>query len=346
VKLESDRARPAESVRRTQRRFTIHEEEDMIRTHPLALACALAALAASDAALAHGFAGKRFFPATLAGEDPFVADELSLPTVSSTKSRAEGDEPGSRTTATSIDYTKRITPNFGVGLGASQLRLSPDGGETVKGADNWAASLKYQFHKDDAAESIASFGVDWDIGNSGSKKVGAEDFSTVTPALFAGKGFGDLSAPYLRPLAVTGALGVAIPSRSSTSTTGVDDDGNEVTSVERHPHVLNVSFSLQYNLGYLQSFVKDIGLGEPLKRMIPIIELNLQKPLDRGRGPTTGTWNPGILWTGRQIQFGIEAILPINSNTPVRRGWIAQLHFYLDDIFPRSLGRPIAGTAQ
>ena len=32
-------------------------------------------------ALAHGFAGKRFFPATLATDDPFVADELSLPTI-------------------------------------------------------------------------------------------------------------------------------------------------------------------------------------------------------------------------------------------------------------------------
>ncbi len=31
---------------------------------------------------AHGFAGQRFFPATIATEDPFVADELSLPTVS------------------------------------------------------------------------------------------------------------------------------------------------------------------------------------------------------------------------------------------------------------------------
>jgi hypothetical protein len=319
----------------------------MTRICSCALVCALA-FAATDAALAHGFAGKRFFPATLATEDPFVADELSLPTVSSTKSRAEGDEPATKTTTTSVDYTKRITPNFGVGLGASWLRLSPEGGETVKGADNWAANLKYQFHKNDAAESIASFGVDWDIGKTGAKRVGAEDFSTVTPALFVGKGFGDLpeSMKVLRPFAVTSTLGIGIPTRSSTTTTTLDDDGNAVSSTERHPHVLKFGFSLQYSVSYLQSFVKDVGLGAPFNRMIPVIEFSLEKPLDRGRGPTTGTWNPGILWAGRTVQVGIEAILPINSSTPVRRGWIMQLHFFMDDLFPRSFGKPVMGTAQ
>jgi len=110
--------------------------------------------------------------------------------------------------------------------------------------------------------------------------------------------------------------------------------------------VLNVGFSLQYSLSYLQSFVKDAGLPAPLNRMTPLIEVSLAKPLDRGGGPTTGTWNPGVLWAGRTMQIGIEAILPINSSTPVRHGWIAQIHFFMDDIFPRSLGRPISGTAQ
>lgn len=312
----------------------------------LVLACALAV---SGAALAHGFAGKRFFPATLATDDPFVADELSLPTVSGTTSRASGDEPGLKTTTTSVDYTKRITPNFGVGLGASWLRLKPDEGPTVSGADNLAASAKYQFYRNDAAESIASFGLDWDIGHSGAKRVGPEDFSTFTPTLFAGKGFGDLSESlkYLRPIALTGTLGVDIPSRSSTTTTSVDPDtGDQVTTTERHPHVLNIGFSLQYSLSYLQSFVKDVGLPAPLDRMIPLVEVSLQKPLDRGGGPTTGTWNPGVLWAGRYMQFGVEAILPINSSTPVRHGWIAQIHFFMDDLLPRSLGRPISGTAQ
>ena len=35
-----------------------------------------------DLAGAHGFAGDRFFPATILTDDPFVADEMSLPTFS------------------------------------------------------------------------------------------------------------------------------------------------------------------------------------------------------------------------------------------------------------------------
>jgi len=47
-------------------------------------ACALAlalSLTSVQVAQAHGLIGKRFFPATLATDDPFVADELSLPTI-------------------------------------------------------------------------------------------------------------------------------------------------------------------------------------------------------------------------------------------------------------------------
>lgn len=297
--------------------------------------------AAAGNAFAHGFAGKRFFPATLATEDPFVADELSLPTVSRRKTGASRDEPATLETDASVDFTKRITPNFGLGLGATYLRLRPDGGGTQKGFDNLAASLKYQFYKSDERETILSVGADWDIGGTGAKSVGAESFSTVTPALFFGKGFGDLSdgVKYLRPLAVTGTVGVAVPTRSSTTT--VDDGGNVTT--EQHPHVLNLGFAVQYSLLYLQSVVKDVGLGEPFNRMIPVVEFSLQKPLDRGRGPTTGTVNPGVLWAGRYMQYGIEAIIPLNSRTGGKTGVMFQIHFFLDDIFPRSIGRPLAG---
>jgi hypothetical protein len=299
------------------------------------LAWALIATGASSVVFAHGFAGKRFFPATLATDDPFVADELSLPTVARTRTRGSDDEPATDQTSTSVDVTKRITSDFGIGLGASYLRVSPDGGDTVAGADNFAANAKYQFYKNDEHESIASIGVDWDIGNTGARRVGAESFSTVTPAVFMGKGFGDLSegAKYLRPLAVTGSAGIAIPTRASTDT-------------EQNPDVFQVGLALQYSLPYLQSFVKDVGLFEPFSHMIPLVEFSLEKPLDRGGGPTTGTVNPGVLWAGRYMQLGVEAIVPLNDRTPVRRGWIAQIHFFVDDLFPKSIGRPIFGAAR
>src|ERR1700737_3677464 len=47
----------------------------------LALALVFAALPCTDA-FAHCFVGARFLPATLATDDPCVADEMSLPTVS------------------------------------------------------------------------------------------------------------------------------------------------------------------------------------------------------------------------------------------------------------------------
>lgn len=296
---------------------------------------------AADRALAHGFAGKRFFPATLATDDPFVSDELSLPTVSRRKTGASGDEPATLETDASVDFSKRITPNFGLGLGATYLRLQPDGGETQKGFDNLSANAKYQFYKSDEHETILSVGADWDIGGSGAKSVGAESFSTVTPTVFFGKGFGDLSdgLKYLRPFAVTGTAGVAMPTRSSTTT--VDSDGNPTT--EQHPDLLNLGFAVEYSLLYLQSFVKDVGLGEPFNRMIPVVEFSLQKPLDRGGGPTTGTVNPGVIWAGRYMQYGIEAIIPVNGATGGKTGVIFQIHFFLDDIFPRSIGRPVFG---
>jgi hypothetical protein len=219
--------------------------------------------------------------------------------------------------------------------------LRPEGGDTQRGFDNAAASIKYKFYQDNERETILSAGVDWDIGSSGSKRVGAESFSTVTPALFFGKGFGDLpdSAMYLRPLALTGSVGIGIPSRASSSS--FNDDGDVV--IERHPHVLNLGFAVEYSLPYLQSFVRDVGLREPFNRLIPIVEFSFSTPIDRGRGPTTGTVNPGVLWAGRYVQLGFEAVMPINHQTGSRVGWIAQLHFFLDDIFPTTIGKPIFG---
>ncbi len=293
----------------------------------------------ADPSFAHGFAGKRFFPATLATDDPFVADELSLPTVS--RRRTADDAAPSIDSSASVDFSKRVTDDFGVGFGATWLRLEPRGGTRVQGFDNFALNAKYQFYKSDLHETILSVGVDADLGGTGSRRVGAESFSTITPALFVGRGFGDLpeALRLLRPVAMTGSVGIGVPTRSSSAS--LDDDGNPVT--EPHPHVLKIGFALEYSLPYLNAFVKDIGLPGPLRNAIPIIEVALEKPLDRGRGPTTGTINPGILFPGRTMQLGIEAVIPVNRRTGGSTGVLMQLHFFLDDLFPKSLGKPLLG---
>jgi len=243
-----------------------------LRSIAMSLAVAVASIAILPAqpAAAHGLAGKRFFPATLATDDPFVADELSLPTVESRRMPGAGDEPATRETGFAVDVSKRITENLGIGFGATYKVLQPDGGDTQRGFDNLAASIKYKFYQNDEHETILSAGIDADIGGSGSKRVGAESFSTLTPALFFGKGFGDLpeSMKFIRPLAVTGLVGVGIPTRSGT--TSISDEGE--VSVDRHPHTLEWGFAVEYSLPYLQSFVQDVGLREPFSRMIPVVE--------------------------------------------------------------------------
>lgn len=308
------------------------------------VAAASAAMLAipSGSAFAHGVAGKRFFPATIATDDPFVADELSLPTVSTIREPGDGGAGTTRTTEIAVELSKRITPKLGISVDESWTRLQPDGGPSVSGLNNLEAGLKYQFLRSDVHEAILSAGLSVEIGGTGADRVGADPFSTWTPQLFFGKGFGDLpdSLGALKPFALTGIVGVSCPTRSSTTT--IDPDTGDA-DVERHPHVLQWGVALEYSIPYLQSFLKDIGLRGPFNRMIPVVELAMSTPLDRGRGATTGTINPGILWAGTYVQVGVEAILPVNAHTGHNVGAQAQLHFYVDDLFPRTVGRPLLG---
>src|SRR5438105_14934349 len=97
------------------------------------LACAVCEFSATGRADGHGFAGARFFPATLSTDDPFVADELSLPTVSSI---VMPDGGGTRDTELSVDIAKRITPNFGIEIGETLLILHPSREGSVSGFGN------------------------------------------------------------------------------------------------------------------------------------------------------------------------------------------------------------------
>jgi hypothetical protein len=41
------------------------------------------------------------------------------------------------------------------------------------------------------------------------------------------------------------------------------------------------------------------------------------------------------------MQFGLEALIPVNRESGSNIGVIGQLHWYLDDIAPNTLGRPL-----
>ena len=302
----------------------------------LLAATALIALTATGAQ-AHGLIGKRFFPATLAIDDPFVADELSLPTISHIKLRGDDESPPTRDTTISAEFSKRLSRDFGFSLGGAYKILDPDGGSQLTGFDNMEVSLKYVFFKSEEHETLISAGVSWDVGGTGSKKVGAESFDTVTPTLFFGKGFGDLpdSLDYVKPFALTGSIGLALPTRRYNEIRTTEADGTVTSDREKNITTVQWGFSFQYNLQYLQSYVRDVGLPQPFSRMIPIVELALETPTnDPKTSRTTGTVNPGIIWFGKYIQLGLEAVVPINTASGKNVGVLGQVHFYLDDILP------------
>lgn len=326
------------------------DEDTMNDTRSLAIARRLAAGAALGVATAvpapvsaHGFAGARFFPATIATDDPFVADELSAPTITWQKNPADAPGvPAQRETDYSLDAARRITDRFGIELGATWKTLRTPGTVDVRGLDNLSVGAKYQFFESDAHEAIASVGFDWDVAHSGAARVGADPFSTVTPALFFGKGLGDLpeTMPWLRPIAVTGLVGVGIPSRASTSTR--NDDGS--VDVERHPHTLEWGLAFEYSIPYLNANVRGTGWPDVFNRLTPVVELAMSTALDRGSSGTTGTVNPGLLWDGRTVQIAAEAAIPVNRASGSYVEWTLQLHFFLDDLFPKTFGHPLVGS--
>jgi hypothetical protein len=286
-----------------------------------------ALVATPNRADAHGFAGERFFPATISTDDPFVADELSLPTFQAIR---QPGAPPAKTFDFSADIALKLTPNFGIEIADGYLLQKSSGSRLQTGFHNVEVGGKYQLLVSAEHETIVSVGVNAEIGGTGRASIGTDRFSTITPGLFFGKGLGDLpdSVWALRPLALTGQLGVSFPTRSSV-------EGGRV------PNNLGWSVAVEYSLIYLEEHVKDIGLCAPFKRLIPLVEFAMQTPLNRVSGPTTGTVNPGIIWSGQYFQLGVEAIIPINSHTGNNVGVVGQLHFYLDDILPKVFGKPL-----
>jgi hypothetical protein len=282
-------------------------------------------------AFSHGFAGDRFFPATLTTDDPFAASEMSLPTFSEFR---QPGEPSFNEFDISTDISLLLFPNTALtaGDGYSIQRVANQ--KTRTGFDNVELNLLYEFFENDKHEAIASIGLTWNIGRSGSQSiVGNDTFSTWTPTFYFGKGFGDLpeSVPFLKPFAITGTLGLGIPTNS-----GSQSDPN--------PNTLEWGLALEYSLIYLQEHVKDIGLKAPFNRLIPLVEFAMSTPVNRNVDKlTTGTINPGVIWSGQYFQLGIEAMMPVNNESGHNIGIIAQIHFYLDDLLPKIFGKPLFG---
>jgi hypothetical protein len=297
---------------------------------------------------AHEIVGNRFFPATIGIDDPGVNDELSLPTVDNFRT---GDDPPIKQRDVSGEFSKRITEDFAIILGSTYTFLSPTD-PTAAGANgfqNLETTFKYRVFKSPEHEFVFSAGLTIEWGGTGSETVGAEPFHHYIPTIYFGKGLGDLpdTFSWIRPVAITGQVGYSIPARNFTTTFSVDPDSGELTSdTEFHPRVLNWGATIQYSMPYLKSSVIDLGLPDFINHLIPLVEATLQTPVANtitSGTLTTGTINPGVIYVSNTFQLAVEALIPINRQSGSNVGVIAQLHFYLDDLDPRGIGKPIFG---
>jgi hypothetical protein len=236
------------------------------------------------------------------------------------------------------ELSKRITENFGVSIGETWTQIRQPNGSVAAGFQDLETTFQYQLIKDSSHEFALLAGVIVDWGNTGATNSGlGTSYSLVTPTLYFGKGFGELpdSLSWARPFAVTGQVGYQIPTSSF-----------DFTQNAFIPQQAVYGASLQYSLPYLKSEVVDLQLPDFFNHLIPIVEASFSTPVANNFGnpyTTTGTINPGAIWVGGYFQVGLEAVIPINRESGNGVGVLGQLHLYLDDMFPTTVGQPLFG---
>lgn len=275
-------------------------------------------------AAATGVAGDRLFPSTLLVEDTQNDDELELPTVSWLRRGGNGDTPAARELNVTGQMSRLLTPDLAFSIGTGWRRLGVLGSGRGQGWENLDLGLKYRTFVSEPHEFLVSTGLFAEVGSTGTRRVDAERFSTIQPVVTFGKGWGDLprDLDWLRPVAVTGAAGIGVPTGAAATTA-------------------RYGLSLQYSLYYLDRHT-GIPVEPWLNRLIPLIEFAVETPLGRSYGSrTTALAAPGIVWMGETMQFAIEALIPLNRRTGRGFGVIAQTHFFLDEMLPRVFGKPL-----
>ncbi len=270
----------------------------------------------STVARSEGYVGKRFFPSTIVIESPFISDKLALTYF---RTEAPGSNGGDAWTSNPrLQYALRVTKRLQLSINASYLHVKNPGHPPANGFNDWQVGAKYNFARIPSTESIFSVSLNSTIGGTGSPRVGANSHTTLSPQLLYAQGFGIYfdAIKFLRPLAIGANVGPNIVTNNYT-----------VTSI-------NWGFAIEYSFLYLDHFIYQFKI--PLiNSLVPVIEIPLSTCTQGScSGQTTGNVDPGIIYVGRYGQFGIEAIIPINSNTGSKIGGVAQLYLYLDNIFP------------
>src|SRR5713101_4391429 len=163
------------------------------------------------------YVGDRFFPSTLATTVPTAADFynppyfVKLPDTATTSSTREIDIP--------TTYSRLVTKDLGVFFTETFRILEDANRGTRSGFDDLVIGAQYQLYTNPEHQFVFTVGGTAAIGGTGAPGI-ASSFSTLTPTLYIGKGFGDLpdSAAWLRPLTISATAAVAVPTETSTLT--------------------------------------------------------------------------------------------------------------------------------
>ncbi len=307
----------------------IHEQQTVVDRRTLVIAGAMGfskTLAATSAA--HGFKSAiSSSPATITTDDPLVTDELSF---TFNAIPGSGDRRRSRLSPPASEFNKLILPKFTLGFSDDYAWLKPTGEKTVHGWDNLTITAKYEIWRMATLTPPSSPSSLPNPRNRRHRKPQhrtRNSFSTFTPTLYFGKGFSDLpdALNFFKPIAITGTLGLNFPTEAAD------------------PNSLEWGLALEYNLPYYHQHIQDLGLPEPFKNMIPLVEFAGDSPFNRDGGITTLTINPGVLWESRYAQIGLEALIPVNHESGTHIGGILQMQVYIDDLLPKLFGGPIFG---
>lgn len=323
------------------------------RRRPLAARLAPIALLPFAHAHAHVVAGARVFPVTLTIDDPGVSDEASIPAFAYSRSGADGGTGPTHETDFGFEYDKTITPDTALILNDGYGVFQTDGSKTRTGFQNLFVTGKWQAYTNGLHEFVVSLGVIREIGGTGTTHTGGDRTGSTAPTAYAGKGLGDLDIGLLRPLALTGELSYTIADREVNTIAGPlaapTPAGNPPigTGVAAQysggtGNAWSGGFSVQYSLPYLQSQVRDEGLGPLFGNLIPLVEVTWSSPAS-SPNPARTTWNvaPGVIYLGQWGEFGVEALIPANRAAGTNVGVVALFHIFLDDLLPDTLGRPL-----
>src|ERR1700730_7976365 len=127
---------------------------------------AVAMVALSHAAQAHGIVGNRVFPGTLALDDPAVMDELIFPAATTLKHPGDGADVTDDRIGGS--FTRLLTSTLSLGIEGGWIHRNW-GVSQRSGFDTTALTLKDLLYKNELHEVMISAGLAWGIGHSGAQ---------------------------------------------------------------------------------------------------------------------------------------------------------------------------------